>query len=75
VLELARGGKVRAQDAGVLRARHEITAFSDANVSWAPDALRRLVEPFADPQVGYVCGQVSFVNERGNQPGGPVLAL
>ena len=70
VLELPRGGKVRAQDAGVRRARHEITAFSDANVTWAPDALRRLVAPFADPQVGYVCGQVRFVNERGtNQEG------
>jgi glycosyltransferase involved in cell wall biosynthesis len=70
VLELSRGGKVRAQDAGVRRARHEITAFSDANVTWAADALRRLVEPFADPQVGYVCGQVRFVNERGtNQEG------
>jgi glycosyltransferase involved in cell wall biosynthesis len=70
VLELPRGGKVRAQDAAVRRARHEVTAFSDANVAWAPDALRHLVEPFADPQVGYVCGQVSFVNERGtNQEG------
>ena len=70
VLDLPRGGKVRAQDAGVRHARHEITAFSDANVAWAPDALRRLVAPFADPQVGYVCGQVQFVNERGtNQEG------
>jgi glycosyltransferase involved in cell wall biosynthesis len=70
VLELPRGGKVRAQDAGVRHAGHEITAFSDANVTWAPDALRRLVQPFADPQVGYVCGQVRFVNERGtNQEG------
>jgi hypothetical protein len=70
VLELPRGGKVRAQDAGVRHARHEITAFSDANVTWAPDALRRLVQPFGDPQVGYVCGQVRFVNERGtNQEG------
>jgi glycosyltransferase involved in cell wall biosynthesis len=70
VLELAREGKVRTQDTAVARARHEITAFSDANVSWAPDALRRLVEPFADPQVGYVCGDVSFVNDSGsNQEG------
>ena len=58
-------GKVRTQDAAVARARHEITAFSDANVTWAPDALRRLVEPFADPQVGYVCGDVRFVNDSG----------
>ena len=70
VLELARGGKVRAQDAGVRHARHEITAFSDANAIWEREALRRLVAPFADPQVGYVCGQVRFVNDSGtNQEG------
>jgi cellulose synthase/poly-beta-1,6-N-acetylglucosamine synthase-like glycosyltransferase len=70
VLELPRGGKIRAQDAGVERARGEIVAFSDANVRWEPDALRALVAPFADPKVGYVCGQVRFVNERGtNQEG------
>jgi len=70
VLELARGGKIRAQDAAVERARGEIVAFSDANVRWEPDALRRLVAPFADPRVGYVCGDVRFVNDRGtNQEG------
>jgi len=70
VLELARGGKIRAQDAGVERARGEIVAFSDANVSWEPDALRRLVAPFADPRVGYVCGDVRFRGTQGtNQEG------
>jgi cellulose synthase/poly-beta-1,6-N-acetylglucosamine synthase-like glycosyltransferase len=71
VLELPRGGKIRAQDAAVRQARGEIVAFSDANAFWAPDALRRLVAPFqTDPKVGYVCGQVSFVNEGGtNQEG------
>jgi cellulose synthase/poly-beta-1,6-N-acetylglucosamine synthase-like glycosyltransferase len=70
VLELPRGGKVRAQDAAVRRSEREIVAFSDANVQWEPAALRRLVAPFADPKVGYVCGDVSFVNERGtNQEG------
>ena len=53
----------------------EIVAFSDANALWEPDALRRLVAPFADPRVGYVCGQVRFVNERRHQPGGRLLAL
>ena len=70
VLELPRGGKIRAQDAAVSRARGEVVAFSDANVSWEPAALRALVAPFADPHVGYVCGAVRFVNERGtNQEG------
>ncbi len=64
VLELPRGGKIRAQDAAVRKARGELVAFSDANAFWAPDALTRLVAPFqADPAVGYVCGQVAFVND------------
>ena len=61
VLELPRGGKIVAQDAAVQRARGEIVAFSDANASWKPDALRKLVEAFEDPRVGYVCGRVRFV--------------
>jgi cellulose synthase/poly-beta-1,6-N-acetylglucosamine synthase-like glycosyltransferase len=70
VLELPHEGKIRAQDAAVAQARGDIVAFSDANALWERDALRRLVEPFADPAVGYVCGQVRFLNEAGtNQEG------
>ncbi|HEV2999852.1 MAG TPA: glycosyltransferase family 2 protein [Solirubrobacteraceae bacterium] len=70
VLELPRGGKVRTQDAGVERARGEVVAFSDANALLEPGALRELVAPFADRSVGYVCGQVTFVNDAGtNQEG------
>jgi cellulose synthase/poly-beta-1,6-N-acetylglucosamine synthase-like glycosyltransferase len=60
VLDLPRGGKVAAQDAAAERASGEILAFSDANSVWAPDALRHLIEPFADPSVAYACGQVRF---------------
>jgi len=70
VLELPRAGKIRAQDTAVERARGEVVAFSDANAVWEPDALRRLVSAFADPRVGYVCGDVRFVNDSGtNQEG------
>ncbi len=69
VLELPRGGKIRAQDAAVQRARGEIVAFSDANARWAPDAARLLVSAFADPRVGYACGQVSFAGADDNQEG------
>ena len=70
VLELPRGGKIRAQDAGVERAGGELVAFSDANVTWERDALKRLVAPFADPRVGYVCGHVRLVSQQGtNQEG------
>ena len=61
VLELPRGGKIRAQDAAVQRARGAIVAFSDANTLWEPDAARVLVRAFEDQRVGYACGQVRFV--------------
>jgi cellulose synthase/poly-beta-1,6-N-acetylglucosamine synthase-like glycosyltransferase len=66
VLELPRGGKIAAQNAAAERASGEVLAFSDANSLWRPDALRRLVEPFADSGVGYVCGQVRFLDEDGD---------
>jgi cellulose synthase/poly-beta-1,6-N-acetylglucosamine synthase-like glycosyltransferase len=70
VLDLPRAGKVEAQNAAVEAARGELLAFSDANSFWSPDALRRLVARFADPRVGYVCGQVRLLgsgseNEEG----------
>ena len=71
VLELPRGGKIPAQDAAVARSDGELLAFSDANVDWQPDALRRLVAAFGDPRVGYVCGDVRFTSDAGdtNQEG------
>jgi cellulose synthase/poly-beta-1,6-N-acetylglucosamine synthase-like glycosyltransferase len=65
VLDLPAGGKVAALNAAAEQADGELLAFSDANSAWAPDALRRLVDPFADPAVGYVCGQVRFVDAGG----------
>jgi cellulose synthase/poly-beta-1,6-N-acetylglucosamine synthase-like glycosyltransferase len=58
VVRNARGGKVAAQDRAVRETNSEIVAFSDANATWAPDALRKLVRNFADPHVAYVCGQL-----------------
>jgi glycosyltransferase involved in cell wall biosynthesis len=72
VLELPRGGKIRAQDAAVQQASGEIVAFSDANALWEPGAARALAGAFEDPRVGYACGQVRFVQAAaggGNQEG------
>ncbi|HKT83102.1 MAG TPA: glycosyltransferase [Solirubrobacterales bacterium] len=66
VLELPPGGKVAALNEAVSDADGELLAFSDANSAWAPDALRRLVAPFADPAVAYVCGQVRFLDAAGD---------
>jgi cellulose synthase/poly-beta-1,6-N-acetylglucosamine synthase-like glycosyltransferase len=60
VLDLPRGGKIAAQNAGAASAHGEILAFSDANAFWRPDAMRRLVGRFEDPGAGYVCGQVRY---------------
>ncbi len=70
VLDLPRGGKVQALNTAVRQAETELVAFSDANSYWRPNAMRRLVERFADSRVGYACGQVRFTGgEGGNQEG------
>jgi len=70
VLDLPRSGKVAALNRAVAETEAPIVAFSDANSFWRPDALRRLVARFADSRVGYVCGQVQFLEgDGGNQEG------
>jgi cellulose synthase/poly-beta-1,6-N-acetylglucosamine synthase-like glycosyltransferase len=56
LLRCPRGGKVAAQNLAVRQTQGKILAFSDANAQWKPDALRKLVGNFADPDVAYVCG-------------------
>jgi cellulose synthase/poly-beta-1,6-N-acetylglucosamine synthase-like glycosyltransferase len=65
LLRCERGGKVRAQDLAVRETKGEIVAFSDANALWAPDALRKLVRSFADPDVAYACGQLCLRDADG----------
>ena len=50
-------------------ARGEILVFADANSMYAPDALARLVEPFADPRVGYVTGRMVYRAPDGSLTG------
>jgi len=59
------GGKARALNAGVAAARHEIIVFADARQTFAPDALRALVAPLADPTVGAVSGELVLDCESG----------
>jgi cellulose synthase/poly-beta-1,6-N-acetylglucosamine synthase-like glycosyltransferase len=70
VVSNPRGGKVAAQDRAVRETDAEIVAFSDANATWASDALRRLVRAFADPDVGYVCGQLRILEAEGSNKEG-----
>jgi cellulose synthase/poly-beta-1,6-N-acetylglucosamine synthase-like glycosyltransferase len=70
VISNPRGGKVAAQDRAVRQAAGEVVAFSDANCTWSPDALRVLIRSFADPDVAYVCGQLRILRADGSNKEG-----
>jgi len=70
VVRNTRGGKVAAQNNAVRQVDAEIVAFSDANCTWAADALRTLVRSFADPDVAYVCGRLNITNDDGRNKEG-----
>jgi cellulose synthase/poly-beta-1,6-N-acetylglucosamine synthase-like glycosyltransferase len=70
VISNPRGGKVAAQDAAVRQTESEIVAFSDANATWSPDALRKLVRAFEDPDVAYVCGRLNILDAEGSNKEG-----
>jgi cellulose synthase/poly-beta-1,6-N-acetylglucosamine synthase-like glycosyltransferase len=70
VLRNERGGKVAAQNRAVRDTDAEILAFSDANCTWGPEALRRLVRNFADPDVAYVCGRLNIEADDGRNKEG-----
>jgi cellulose synthase/poly-beta-1,6-N-acetylglucosamine synthase-like glycosyltransferase len=55
-----REGKAAALNEAVRCATGEILVFSDANSLFAPDAIRRLMENFADPEIGYVTGNLTY---------------
>jgi cellulose synthase/poly-beta-1,6-N-acetylglucosamine synthase-like glycosyltransferase len=58
VLELVtRQGKAAALNAGLARATQPLVVFSDASIVLERQALREVVAPFADPEVGCVSGE------------------
>lgn len=61
-----RAGKANALNTAVAQARGEVLIFSDANVMIKEKSCQFLLEPFADPEVGVVCGRV-LVKARGAQ--------
>jgi cellulose synthase/poly-beta-1,6-N-acetylglucosamine synthase-like glycosyltransferase len=60
VLVLPRVGKAAALNEGIAATSGEVIVFTDANSRLAPDALRKLVRPFADPGVGGVAGDQRY---------------
>jgi cellulose synthase/poly-beta-1,6-N-acetylglucosamine synthase-like glycosyltransferase/peptidoglycan/xylan/chitin deacetylase (PgdA/CDA1 family) len=64
VVRVPGGGKAAALNVGLALARHELVVMVDADTVVAPDAIHRLVQPFADPRVGAVAGNVKVGNRR-----------
>jgi cellulose synthase/poly-beta-1,6-N-acetylglucosamine synthase-like glycosyltransferase len=66
VVGTARMGKTHGMNTLVGMTTAECLVFSDANVMFAPDAIPRLLAPFADPEVGSVCGHLVYSQAKGN---------
>lgn len=64
LLALPRQGKAGVLNTAVAAARGEVLVFSDANSQYAPDAIRQIVRPFADPQVGGVAGNQVYLSQK-----------
>jgi len=60
ILRLPRGGKAVALTRAFERATGDLLLLTDVRQALAPDCLRRLVENFADPQVGVVSGELEI---------------
>jgi cellulose synthase/poly-beta-1,6-N-acetylglucosamine synthase-like glycosyltransferase len=58
-------GKAAALSAGCAAAVGEILVFADVRQTWAPDALDRLLENFADPAVGAASGALILARAPG----------
>ncbi len=64
-----REGKAAALNEAVRYARGEILVFSDANSLFAADAIRLMIENFADPKVGYVTGNLTYKTQSAGTAG------
>jgi cellulose synthase/poly-beta-1,6-N-acetylglucosamine synthase-like glycosyltransferase len=65
LIMLPPGGKARALNVAVARARHPILVFADARQRFAPDTIRRLVRHFERFSVGAVSGELVLDCEQG----------
>jgi GT2 family glycosyltransferase len=65
VLPLDRVGKADALNAAVAASTGEIIVFTDANTMFEPGAVRALVAPFADPEVGGTAGNQRYLPATG----------
>ncbi|SEO35321.1 Glycosyltransferase, catalytic subunit of cellulose synthase and poly-beta-1,6-N-acetylglucosamine synthase [Actinacidiphila rubida] len=65
VIRQANAGKPAALNTGIAAASFELLVMVDGDTVFEPDAVRTLVQPFADSRVGAVSGNAKVVNRRG----------
>lgn len=61
-------GKAAALNAGIAAAATELLVFADARQRFGHGALRMLAEPFADPEVGAVSGELEIEPDDRGRP-------
>jgi len=65
VLRQGNAGKAAALNRGIAASSGEIVVTVDADTLFEPQTLRRLVQAFADPEVGAVAGNTKVGNRHG----------
>jgi cellulose synthase/poly-beta-1,6-N-acetylglucosamine synthase-like glycosyltransferase/peptidoglycan/xylan/chitin deacetylase (PgdA/CDA1 family) len=65
VVKQANAGKPAALNAGLRQARGGLLVLVDGDTVLEPEAVGRLVQPFAEPDVGAVSGNTRVANRRG----------
>jgi len=66
VIEIAENvGKAEALNRAVASSTADVIVFADARQRWAPDALKVLLQDFADPSVGAVTGDLCLESAPG----------
>jgi cellulose synthase/poly-beta-1,6-N-acetylglucosamine synthase-like glycosyltransferase/peptidoglycan/xylan/chitin deacetylase (PgdA/CDA1 family) len=65
VIRQQNAGKPVALNTGIAAASCDLVVMVDGDTVFEPDAVRRLIQPFADPGVGAVSGNAKVVNRGG----------
>ncbi len=65
LIRQANGGKPAALNTGIAYAAHRLLVLLDGDTVFEPDTVHRLVQPFADPDIGAVSGNAKVANRTG----------
>ncbi|GAA1589591.1 glycosyltransferase [Kribbella sancticallisti] len=65
VIRQLNAGKPAALNTGLQASSYELVVMVDGDTVFEPDAVRMLVQPFADPSVGAVSGNAKVGNRKG----------